>query len=102
MGLSPVFCKKGLTDSAFVTRGMYDITMMKWAEGTGNYRKALEYSKHYAEMLDSIYKEKTENKMMEMQRKYDLTQAKIESDRLKIKSQHNSIITLGSYWHAAH
>ncbi len=91
----PYFAKKGLTDSAFVTRGMYDITMMKWAEGTGNYRKALEYSKHYAEMLDSIYKEKTENKMMEMQRKYDLTQAKIESDRLKIKSQHNSIITLG-------
>lgn len=91
----PYFAEKGLTDSAFVTRGMYDLAMMKWAEGIGDYRKALEYSKHYAEMLDSMYKEETENKMMEMQRKYDLTQIKIESDRLKIKSQHNSIITLG-------
>lgn len=90
----PYYAMKGMTDSSFVTRGIYDLAMMKWAEGKGDYRLALDYSRKYAEMIDSMYKEESESKVMEMQKKYDVTQATLERDRLQIKNQRMSIITL--------
>lgn len=90
----PYYAMKGMTDSSFISRGIYDLAMMKWAEGKGDYRLALDYSRKYAEMIDSMYKEESESKVMEMQKKYDVTQATLERDKLQIKNQRMSIITL--------
>lgn len=91
----PYYAGKGLSDSSFVTRGMYDLTMIKWAEGKKDYKNALDYSKHYSVMLDSMYEENSRNNVMEMQKKYDLTQATIERDRLYMKNQRMGLIVLG-------
>lgn len=91
----PYYAGKGLSDSSFVTRGMYDLTMIKWAEGKKDYKNALDYSKHYSAMLDSMYEENSRNNVMEMQKKYDLTQATIERDRLYMKNQRMGLIVLG-------
>lgn len=91
----PYYAEKGLGDSSFVTRGMYDATMIKWAEGKRDYKKALDYAMHYAAMLDSMYEENSRNNVMEMQKKYDLTQATIERDRLYMKNQRMGLIVLG-------
>lgn len=88
----PYYAEKGLSDSSFVTRGMYDLTMIKWAEGKKNYKNALDYSKHYSVMLDSMYEENSRNNVMEMQKKYDLTQATIERDRLYMKNQRMGLV----------
>lgn len=91
----PYFAEKGLVDSTFATLAMFDATMMKWADGKKDYKTAFDYSKHYAEMLDSMHKENSENYVMEMQKKYDVTQAVIERDRLYIKNQRMGLIVLG-------
>lgn len=91
----PYYAMKGMTDSSFISRGIYDLAMMKWAEGKGDYRLALDYSRKYAEMIDSMYKEESESKVMEMQKKYDVTQATLERDRLQIKNQRMGLIVLG-------
>lgn len=91
----PYFAGKGLVDSTFATLAMFDATMIKWAEGKKDYKNALDYSKHYAEMLDSMHEENSRNNVMEMQKKYDLTQATIERDRLYMKNQRMGLIVLG-------
>lgn len=93
----PYYAKKGLSDSSFVTRGMYDATMIKWAEGKKDYKRAIDYYRHYAAMLDSIHKEEMEDNVMKMQKKYDLTQAIIERDRLYMKNQRLVLIVLGLF-----
>lgn len=93
----PYYAKKGLSDSSFVTRGMYDATMIKWAEGKKDYKRAIDYYRHYAAMLDSIHKEEMEDNVMEMHKKYDLTQATIERDRLYMKNQRLVLIVLGLF-----
>lgn len=93
----PYFAEKGLIDSTFAAMAMYDATMIKWAEGKKDYKRAIDYYRHYAAMLDSIHKEEMEDNVMKMQKKYDLTQAIIERDRLYMKNQRLVLIVLGLF-----
>lgn len=52
-----------------------------------NLPKALEYSKRYAELLDTIYQKELSSKIIELQHKYDYSLIQSENKLLKIKRQ---------------
>lgn len=60
--------------------GMYEEKMK-------NYAGALEHSKRYAALLDSIHEEELSFKLTELQRKYDYSLVQSENKLLKVKRQ---------------
>ena len=58
-----------------------------YGEKIKNLPKALEYSKRYAELLDTIYQERLESKVANLQHKYDYSLIQSENKLLKIKRQ---------------
>lgn len=58
-----------------------------YEEKIKNLPKALEYSKRYAELLDTIYQERLESKVANLQHKYDYSLIQSENKLLKIKRQ---------------
>lgn len=58
-----------------------------YEEKIKNLPKALEYSKRYAELLDTIYQKRLESKVVNLQHKYDYSLIQSENKLLKIKRQ---------------
>ena len=58
-----------------------------YEEKIKNLPKALEYSKRYAELLDTIYQERLDSKVANLQHKYDYSLIQSENKLLKIKRQ---------------
>lgn len=58
-----------------------------YEEKMNNLPKALEYSRRYAELLDTIFQEKLESKVVNLQHKYDYSLIQSENKLLKIKRQ---------------
>lgn len=59
----------------------------QYEEKMNNLPKALEYSKRYAELLDTIYQKELSSKIIELQHKYDYSLIQSENKLLKIKRQ---------------
>lgn len=58
-----------------------------YEEKIKNLPKALEYSKRYTELLDTIYQKRLESKVVNLQHKYDYSLIQSENKLLKIKRQ---------------
>ena len=58
-----------------------------YEEKMNNLPKALEYSRRYAKLLDTIFQEKLESKVVNLQHKYDYSLIQSENKLLKIKRQ---------------
>lgn len=88
------YIERSKSDKNFYTQTNYQDLMSLLEATSGNYKKALEYRITYANLLDSIAKEETENRLMDLQKKYDYTQVKMENDKLKIANQQTKIVLL--------
>lgn len=58
-----------------------------YEEKMNNLPKALEYSRRYAKLLDTIFQKKLESKVVNLQHKYDYSLIQSENKLLKIKRQ---------------
>lgn len=88
------YIKRSKSDKNFYTQANYQDLMSLLEAAGGNYKKALEYRITYANLLDSIAKKETEDRLMDLQKKYDYTQVKMENDKLKIANQQTKIVLL--------
>lgn len=88
------YIERGKSDKNFYTQANYQDLMALLESKRGNYKKALEYRTTYANLLDSISKEEAENRVIDLQKRYDYTQVKIENDQLKINNQQTKIALL--------
>ena len=81
------YLQKDIRNSTLYQKAGKQKIWYQYEEKMNNLPKALEYSKRYAELLDTIYQERLESKVANLQHKYDYSLIQSENKLLKIKRQ---------------
>ena len=81
------YLQKDIRNSTLYQKAGKQKIWYQYEEKMNNLPKALEYSKRYAELLDTIYQERLESKVVNLQHKYDYSLIQSENKLLKIKRQ---------------
>lgn len=90
------YLQKDIRNSTLYQKAGKQKIWYQYEEKMNNLPKALEYSKRYAELLDTIYQKELSSKIIELQHKYDYSLIQSENKLLKIKRQrlHISLIAI--------
>jgi tetratricopeptide (TPR) repeat protein len=81
------YLQKDIRNSTLYQKAGKQKIWYQYEEKMNNLPKALEYSKRYAELLDTIYQKELSSKIIELQHKYDYSLIQSENKLLKIKRQ---------------
>ena len=81
------YLQKDIRNSTLYQKAGKQKIWYQYEEKMNNLPKALEYSRRYAELLDTIFQEKLESKVVNLQHKYDYSLIQSENKLLKIKRQ---------------
>ena len=81
------YLQKDIRNSTLYQKAGKQKIWYQYEEKMNNLPKALEYSKRYAELLDTIYQERLDSKVANLQHKYDYSLIQSENKLLKIKRQ---------------
>lgn len=81
------YLQKDIRNSTLYQKAGKQKIWYQYEEKMNNLPKALEYSKRYAELLDTIYQKRLESKVVNLQHKYDYSLIQSENKLLKIKRQ---------------
>ena len=81
------YLQKDIRNSTLYQKAGKQKIWYQYEEKIKNLPKALEYSKRYAELLDTIYQKRLESKVVNLQHKYDYSLIQSENKLLKIKRQ---------------
>ncbi len=75
-------------------KAVHQEQLSQLSEKEGNLKAALQHSRNYAELVDSIREFETDKKVMRLQQLYDYSKIEAERDGLKIASQRQQIYIL--------
>ena len=81
------YLQKDIRNSTLYQKAGKQKIWYQYEEKMNNLPKAVEYSKRYAELLDTIYQKELSSKIIELQHKYDYSLIQSENKLLKIKRQ---------------
>lgn len=81
------YLQKDIRNSTLYQKAGKQKIWYQYEEKMNNLPKAQEYSKRYAELLDTIYQKELSSKIIELQHKYDYSLIQSENKLLKIKRQ---------------
>lgn len=81
------YLQKDIRNSTLYQKAGKQKIWYQYEEKMNNLPKALEYSRRYAKLLDTIFQKKLESKVVNLQHKYDYSLIQSENKLLKIKRQ---------------
>ncbi len=88
------YIHRGENDNFIYARAVTQKQLSQLCEKRGNLKAALQHSRNYAELVDSIRELQTDKKVMRLQQRYDYSKIEAERDRLEIASQRQQIYIL--------
>ena len=89
-----VYYLKGIDSTNLYSIAIYHLSMTKIKKKCDDYSKALEHHEQFSNYMDSIKHEEEDERVMELQKKYDIAKVKYENMKLKKTSLYQGIIVL--------